>query len=86
MIPLEKCVGCSDNFYNSARGGPDGRCWSAKSGKMRVRYRIYSHVRPTEPGAFTEMDRPSCYRENGVVYYDKLPDFVKAKDIIRGRR
>ena len=79
MISRDKCIGCRDNFYN----GPDGRCWSAKTGKMQTRYRIYSHVRPTEPGAFTEMRRPSCYREKGAVYYDKLPDFVSVKDVVR---
>lgn len=88
MIPLVACVGCRDNFYNGPMGD-NGRCWNAKTGKIKKRYRIYSHVRPTEPGAFTELKRPSCYHEKGVVYYDKLPDFVSTKDVIRyshGRR
>jgi len=37
MIPREACRGCHDDFYNR----PDGRCWSAKTGEMKTRYRIH---------------------------------------------
>lgn len=83
MIKRNECLGCVDNFYNGPMG-QGGRCWSAKTGKMMKRYRIYSHVRPTEPGAFTEFKRkPSCYRERGAVYYNELPNFVSLKDVVR---
>lgn len=80
MIPREACNGCHDDFYNRA----DSRCWSAKSGRMRTRYAIHYMTAPTEPRAFAEVRKPSCYRQsNALVFYDKLPDFVKLADVVR---
>jgi hypothetical protein len=85
MIPRSACVGCRDNFYNGPMGD-NGRCWHAKSGKMQTRYRIYSHVRPTEPYAFHEMRVPSCYGERGAVFYNVLPNVVSLKNVVRSKR
>jgi hypothetical protein len=84
MIPREACRGCYDDFYNKTDGA---RCWSAKDGRMMTRYRIHFMTAPTEPGAFTKVKAPSCYRQvNSYVYRDALPSFVKASDLNRAKR
>lgn len=83
MISSSACAGCRDNFYN--QGGQ--RCWSAESGKMITRYRIHFMTRPDEPGAYTKVRAPSCYRQsNNYVFHNTLPSFVKAKDLNRANR
>ena len=83
MISREACRGCHDDFYNRS----DSRCWSAKTGKMLTRYQIHYRTAPTVKGAFTKVRKPSCYRQvNSYVYYNALPDFVKASDLNRANR
>lgn len=84
MITREQCRGCEDDFYNSDRS-TTGRCWSSETGKMVTRYQIGTWTEPARPGAFTEVKRPSCYRQKGSAFYDKLPSFVKAADVVRLR-
>ena len=86
MITREQCSGCHDDFYNGPRG-QDGRCWMAKTGKMLVRYAIHFMTAPTQKGAFRKVRRPSCYHQvSNEVFYNALPDFVKASDLRRERR
>lgn len=83
MIPRHNCVGCRDDFYNN----PESRCWSAKDGVMKTRYRIHFMQVPTAKGAFTQVKAPSCYHQvNAYVYSDSLPSFVKASDLNRAKR
>lgn len=86
MITREQCRGCEDDFYNHAGRSSSGRCWSAESGTMKVRFRLGTWTLPASPRAFTEMEVPSCRREKGFHFYDKLPDFVKAEDVVRMTR
>lgn len=88
MIPVEKCHGCRDDFYNGRQNvGGSTRCWSAEKGTMVKRYRIHYMTAPTEPRAFTEVTVPSCYHQaNGYVFQKTLPDFVKASDVVRQNR
>lgn len=81
MIPLARCSGCRDDFYNNGT-----RCWSAKTGRMVTRYAIGTWTMPSQPGAFTEVSVPSCYHRDGTHYYDRVPDFVKSEDIVRRGR
>lgn len=82
MITKEACRGCREDFYNTRGDGQ--RCWSAESGKMVTRYRLGWWTRPTEPGAFTEVLVPSCYRQPGTAaYIERLPDFVRQEDVVR---
>jgi hypothetical protein len=84
MIPLSKCAGCYDDFYNR---GESTRCWSAERGKMMVRYQIHFMTAPTQKGAFTKLLKPSCYRQvNQNVFYNALPDFVHVSDLNRANR
>lgn len=84
MIERAQCLGCNDDFYNQpGNAGSGDRCWSAESGVMKTRYRIGTWTAPTERKAFAEEQRPSCYRVKGAALYDKLPDFVKAEDVVR---
>lgn len=88
MIPRDACHGCRDDFYNG-RTNLDGsdRCWSAKTGKMMTRYRIYYMTAPTQKGAFTKVRAPSCYHQvNNCVFYNSLPSFVKPSDLNRANR
>ena len=87
MIPRHECFGCRNDYYNSGAGNAEGRCWSAASGVMKTRYQIHFMQVPTAKGAFTKVRKPSCYHQVGhCVFYDKLPDFVKASDLSRARR
>lgn len=82
MITREQCRGCNDDFYNGRTNiGGDDRCWSAKGGRMAKRYAIGTWTAPTVPFAFTEVRVPSCYRQKGTHYTDKLPDFVKLSEV-----
>jgi hypothetical protein len=83
MITREQCRGCEDDYYNSSATSSSGRCWNAASGKTKLRYRIGTWTEPTVPNAFTEEMRPSCFHRKGVSFYDKLPSFVKAEDVVR---
>lgn len=76
-----RCDACGARIDIEDRA--DSRCWSAKSGRMRTRYAIHYMTAPTEPRAFAEVRKPSCYRQSALVFYDKLPDFVKLKDVVR---
>jgi hypothetical protein len=75
VIPVSECRGCYDDFYNGRTNiGGSKRCWSAESGKMMTRYAIHFMTRPTEPGAFEKVRRPSCYRQvNNRMFVNKLP-------------
>lgn len=70
------CVGCEDDFYNGKNELGVQKCWSLKSAKLMTRYRIGTWTQPTENGAFTQMQRPGCYRQKGCAFYNKLPDFA----------
>jgi hypothetical protein len=88
MIARSACSGCHDDFYNGRTNCDGGdRCWSAKAGVMKTRYRIHYMTAPTQKGAFAKVRVPSCYRQvNSYVFYDALPSFVKASDLNRERR
>jgi hypothetical protein len=87
MIPASECVGCRNNYYNSSAGNSAGRCWSAATGVMKTSYQIHFMQVPTAKGAFTQVRKPSCYHQVGAgIFYDKLPDFVKASDVNRAKR
>ena len=86
MITREQCNGCEDDFYNVEGHSMSGRCWSAKTGKMKVRYRTGTWTMPASPGAFTKVRVPTCYRQKWQHYSDRLPDFVKAGDVVRPRK
>jgi len=83
MISRAACRGCHDDFYN----GPESRCWSAKTGRMKTRYRIHYLTAPTVKGAITKVRAPSCYRQvNAMYYFDTLPSFVRPSDLNRANR
>lgn len=86
MIKLEQCRGCRDDFYNGNNPMGVARCWYAEDGRMVTRYRIGTWTRPTEPGAFTEVRVPSCYRQDGQHFSATVPAFVRAEDIVKERR
>lgn len=86
MITIEQCRGCEDDFYNHKGRSSSGRCWSAASGVVRTRFRLGTWTEPAAPRAFTEMEVPSCRREKGFHFYDKLPDFVRLEDVVRTAR
>jgi len=87
MISREACRGCRDDFYNQPGNTFSGdRCWMAEDGTMMTRYEIGISTMPATPGAYTQVKKPSCYRRSGVVYHNRLPDFVKVGDVINYKR
>lgn len=82
---LRHCVGCRDNFYNDNNPMGVKRCWGLKTAKLVTRYRIGTWTQPTQKGAFTEERKFNCYHYNsGYHFYEKLPDFVKREDVLKG--
>jgi len=86
MIPLARCSGCRNDFYNGHNDLGVKRCWSAKDGRMVKRYATGTWTLPTTKGAFREVHVPSCYHRDGTHYTDRVPDFVKREDIVREKR
>jgi hypothetical protein len=85
-ITLRQCQSCRNDFYNGHNELGVKRCWSAKDGKIVVRYRIGVHTLPTQPGAFTKVKVPDCYHCDGYEFYQSLPTFVRARDVVRSKR
>lgn len=81
MMDKRHCRGCRNDFYNGRQnfGGTD--CWSLKTAKLVTRYEIHRDSYPDAPRAFRKVRRPNCYHAPPMYYYDKLPDFVKPKDV-----
>lgn len=80
---MRHCIGCRDDFYNGKNPMGVQRCWGLKTAKLVKRFRIGTWTRPDQPGAFTECKVLNCYHAKGEHYYERLPDFVKRKDVIR---
>lgn len=85
MIPLEACHGCTDDFYNGHNELGVKRCWHAEGSRVVTRYRIGIHTLPTTPGAFAQVKVPTCYRQKGQAFTNRLPDFVRLEDVVGGR-
>jgi hypothetical protein len=78
------CNGCVDDFYNRSDLVDGGRCWNLKTGKVVTRYRIGTWTMPLQPGAFTEVRVPDCYRQSGQVFTDR--PHAEAVNVVRLRR
>lgn len=85
MIDDRHCRGCTDDFYNGRNPAGVQRCWHLSSAELVTRYRIGTWTMPASPGAFTEVEVASCYRRVGEHFYARLPDFVRAEDVVRRR-
>lgn len=71
------CRGCRDDYYNQPGNSTSGECWALKTARVVTRYRIGWWTRPTEPGAFTEVQTLDCHYATGrYAHYDKLPSFA----------
>lgn len=80
MMDRKECRGCHDDVYN---GQLANGCWSLKTAKLVTRYRTGTWTSPLQPGAFTEVRVPSCYRQPGQHFSDRPhPDAV---DVVRLR-
>lgn len=85
MKTTDACRGCEDDFYNDRNPLGVKRCWHVDTAQIVTKYRIGTWTTPTTPGAFTRVRVPGCYRKKGQHYCEKLPDFVKPKDVRRER-
>lgn len=85
-LDLRHCRGCRDDFYNDKNPLGVQRCWLLHDAKLVTRYRIGTWTEPGKPGAFTEVTVPNCYHADWQHFYEQLPSFVRAEDVIRGRR
>lgn len=75
------CKGCRCDYYN---GQGAAECWSYKTAEVVTRYQLGWWVRPTEPGAFREVQTLHCHSAPGqYAMYETLPDFVKPEDVRR---
>lgn len=78
---LNLCQGCRDNWYNEPGNSNTGQCWSLKGAKVVTRFRLGWWTRPTEPGAFQEVQTLDCHHAPGqYALYEQLPPYaVEAK-------
>lgn len=73
------CAGCYCDDYNHGLGGAK-ECWSFKSARVVIRFRIGWWTRPDSPGAFTKVTTLSCWHRPGkCAMYDKLPSCAVSK-------
>ena len=70
----QHCIGCYNDFYNR-RLNCDGKreCWSLKSARLQTMYAISVNAPQDRASRFARVQRPSCYHQSGMCYYDKLP-------------
>jgi hypothetical protein len=78
----ERCRGCRNDFYNGKQNFSTFGCWSLKDARGGTRYRIHRDTVPTQPRAFTKVEVFACFYNPPMFYYDSLPDFVKAGDVV----
>jgi hypothetical protein len=76
------CRGCRNDYYNGG-AGLNGKCWSLDDAKIVVRFKIHRDQVPTLPRAFERVKVPNCYHKSEWSFVDRLPDFVKVKDVVR---
>ena len=79
-----RCRGCEDDFYNGRNPMGVKECWSRSTAKVVTRWRTGTWTLPTQPGAFTEVEVFTCFRQKGEHFSDRIPSF--AVDPVRIRR
>jgi hypothetical protein len=84
-MDVKECLGCEDDFYNGKNPMGVKACWSLRTAQLATRYRLGTWTTPTTKNAFAEVLVPTCYRQKGQHFYTKLPDFVRAEDVVRRR-
>lgn len=83
---LARCLGCRDDFYNDKNPLGVKRCWSLREAEFVTRWRIHAWTEPTRPGAFTEIETLSCYRQDGFSIRDTLPSFaIEPHRLVQGK-
>ena len=72
------CEGCYKDFYNH-RTNCDGKqeCWSLAKAKLQTMYTISSQTPQDKASNFRKVEKPSCYQQDGMVYYKKLPEHLR---------
>lgn len=79
------CIGCRDNFYNGNNTLGVKECVMYPTAIIVVRWAQDWHTRSDAPGAFMEVEVPSCYNRPGnTAYVRSLPSC--AVEPIRLRR
>ena len=83
---LNLCVGCRNNFYNGPGNNTIGvkECWSLRTAKVAIRYRLGWWTRPDLLGAYSEVKTLDCHHEPGrYAFHKQLPDFVQIENVNR---
>jgi hypothetical protein len=80
-MDVKHCSGCADDFYNGKNPLGVKKCWMRDKARLATKFRIHRDSMPGWKGAFTEVLVPNCYRGQGFVHYEKLPDFVKRENV-----
>lgn len=72
------CQGCYNDFYNH-RINCNGKqeCWSLASAKLQTMYTTSIHTPHDKAENFTKVEKPSCYHQDGMVYYTQLPEHLR---------
>ena len=72
------CQGCYNDFYNH-RINCDGKqeCWLLKTAEMKTMYTMSVETPQDKASNFRGVEKPSCYQQDGMVYYTHLPKHLK---------
>ena len=68
------CSGCYNNFYNGNNELGIKECWSFKSSKIVLRWRLGWWTRPDSKGVFQAVKTLSCHVATGqYAHFETLP-------------
>jgi hypothetical protein len=73
------CAGCEDNFYNGNNNLGVTECWRfrGKGNRIKKRFRINYNTPTNIREAYQEVICPTCYRQKGYCYFDRIPLYAK---------
>jgi hypothetical protein len=68
------CIGCYDNFYNCG----DKTCWSFdKAKKLVTKFYIDNETPMSQKSGYTKKNVPPCYKKQGGVLLNEIPNYAK---------
>ena len=73
----KNCIGCRENFYNGNNDLGVKECWNLESAELKTRFRICNSTPMNIKSAYIKSRKPSCYREVGYTYLERIPSYAK---------
>lgn len=71
------CAGCRNDFYNGNNPLGVQRCWSVESASIIPRFRLSVNTPMDRKSGYEKLKRPNCYRQDGFVFLEAIPNYAK---------